>query len=489
MSPSAEFEITARFEMPLSVPRYLSPPPRPSQPVVNARETIVALFDADSFVEHEPSNESSCLVGEGFIDQRKAYLIADAPYAEVPEDFATLHGKKMNLLKRIEKHPHPLIVLANAFRLYQPKGMFIATPGFPDFLMGKTGATAYLRELGRLSGVVPTVALCLGKLFGGGTLNAPLCDAYAFIRKTTVTFPRPDLYKRMTRDAAGAELLGDAEMHCSVSGLGDALVDSRADGVEWVKRYLSYFPTNFKHLPPVLPRTLALAHDNRDLKIEPLIPFDVRKLIDVFVDPKSFFEIKELYAREVVTGFARLGGVPIGIVANNSKVKSGAIFPETCKKVAKFVSLCDSFSIPIVMLADTPGFMVGAGLDQAGAVKLAALVCSVLAKATVPKALVIVRNAFGGGLFMTGPGFMDTVVAFPQAKIGPFGAATIRPPESRHEADAAVDMQAMSDMGRMMERGLLDQIVEPATLREYLIGFLGQQKRRPPDSPRTVLCL
>ena len=456
---------------------------------MSARDAIASLFDARSFVEHEPGEESSCIVGEGFVDDRKTYLVADAPYAEVPKDFATLHGKKLALLRKVHEDPHPLIVLADAFRVYQPKGMFIATPGFPEFLLGRTSATAYLRELGRLSGVVPTVALTVGNLFGGGTLNAPLCDAYVFARRQRVTFSRPDLYKKMTGDATAVETLGSAETHCSVSGLGDALVETHADGVAWVKRYLSYFPSSYKQLPPVLSGASARRHDRSDLRIEANIPFDIRKLIAVFTDPGSFLELKELYAREAVVGFARLAGLPIGIVGNNSKVKSGAILPGSCKKMSKFISLCDAFSIPLVFLADTPGFGVGIGLDEAGAIKLAAQVSQLLARSTVPKALVIVRNAFGGGIFMAGPGLVDTVVAFPEAKIGPFGALTIRPPETPDEVEALVDMKDLSDMRRLLQRGLLDDIVEPATLRDYLVRFLHAQTRTPPASPRGVLCV
>jgi acetyl-CoA carboxylase carboxyltransferase component len=445
------------------------------------------LFDARSFVEREPDEESSCIVGWGFVDGRKTYLVADAPYAEVPKDFATLHGKKLRLLHEVHEDPHPLIVLADAFRVYHPKSLFIATPGFPEFLLGKTSATAYLRELGKLTGVVPMVALTVGNLFGGGTLNAPFCDAYVFARNQRVTFSRPELYKKMTGDATGVESLGCAEMHCAVSGLGDALVETHADGVAWIKRYLSYFPPSYRELPPVVTNGPA-RRDGSDLRIEPTIPFDIRKLIAAFTDPGSFLEIKELYAREVAVGFARLGGVTIGVIGNNSKVKSGAIFPDTCRKMAKFISLCDAFSIPLVILADTPGFGVGLGLDQAGAISAAAQVSKLLARSTVPKALVIVRNAFGGGVFMAGPGLVDTVVAFPHAKIGPFGALTIRPPETPYEADALVDMQALTDMRRLLERGLIDDIVEPPNLHDYLHRFLRAQTRIAPASPRGVLC-
>ncbi len=455
---------------------------------MTARATIPFLFDAGSFVEHEPGEESSCLVGQGLVDGRKTYLVADAPYAEVPDDFATVHAKKLSLLRRVHDDPHPLIVLADAFRLYRPQGMFIATPGFPEFLLGKVSATAYLRELGRLSGVVPMVALTVGNLFGGGTLNAPLCDAYVFARNQRVTFSRPELYKKMSGDAAGFETLGSAAMHCSASGLGDALVETHADGAAWVKRYLSYFPASFKQLPPVVAAASAHPSSTSELRIEAGIPFDVRKLIAVFVDPGSFLEMKELYAREVVVGLARLGGTTIGVVGNNSKVNAGAILPGSCRKMSKFIALCDAFSIPLVFLADTPGFGVGVGLDEAGAIPLASNVIGVLARSTVPKVLVIVRNAFGGGMFMAGPGLVDTVVAFPDAKVGPFGAATIRTPETDHERAALADMKDLSDMRRLQQRGLLDEIVEPATLRSYLERFLRAQKRKPPAAPRGIAC-
>jgi acetyl-CoA carboxylase carboxyltransferase component len=455
-------------------------------------ERIALLFDRESFVELSPGEESSAMTGYGLIDGRKTYLIADTPYAEVPNDFATLHAKKISLLKEIEKDPHPLVLLADAFRIHPPKGNFIATPGFPEFLMGKGSATAYMRELGKLSGVVPIVATLVGDSWAGGTVPPALCDTYVLIKKYRMTFARPELYLRMTGDHGGLGELGSAEMHCTESGLGDALVETEQDALAWIKRYLSYFPASYQALSPTAPPDRCLPPSQEKIEsfnIEPRRSFDARKLIDCFVDRDSFLELKEGYANEVATGLARVNGRAVGIVGHNTMNKFGAIYPSSCKKIAKFVTLCDSFSIPLIFLADTPGFMIGVGFDEEGAIKTAALVCATLAKTTVPKSLVIVRNAFGGGLFTTGPGFADSVVAFPDAKIGPFGSVTIRPAESAEEAQGFRDMMDMAEMSRLLERGLLDRIVDQRSLRSYLVDFLEKNQPGPRSAPKGVLCI
>src|SRR5262249_7115060 len=206
------------------------------------------------------------------------------------------------------------------------------------------------------------------------------------------------------------------------SGCGDLLVKTEVEAIEAAKAYFRLLPENFSKAPP---RAEPRPPKRADKTIEEMIPgdqnkpFDMYQLIDAIIDEGSWFEIKKLYAQEVITGLARMDGRTIGIVANQPKYKGGVLFVDSADKATRFIWLCDAFNIPLLYLADVPGFMIGTRVEREGIIRAGAKMISAVSEATVPRISVIVRKAYGAGLYaMSGPGFApDATLALPQAMI------------------------------------------------------------------------
>jgi acetyl-CoA carboxylase carboxyltransferase component len=222
------------------------------------------------------------------------------------------------------------------------------------------------------------------------------------------------------------EELGGARMHCEVSGCGDLLAKTEEECIARAREYLAFMPQRAgERTAPAAPKP-PKAGARRIDDIMPLNhnqSFDVLHVIDALVDEGSFFEVKKLFAREVVTGFARLGGRTIGVVASQPKWKGGVLFVDSADKAARFIWLCDAFEIPLLFLADVPGFMIGKTVERQGIIRHGAKMISAVSDATVPKVCVVLRKAYGAGLYaMCGPGFEpDATIALPQASIAVMG--------------------------------------------------------------------
>ena len=210
-------------------------------------------------------------------------------------------------------------------------------------------------------------------------------------------------------------------MHCTVSGCGDLLCASEEEAIGEARRWFGYMPESFRALPPLASPRPPRAGPS----IETLIPqdqnrpFDMMGIVEALVDEGSFFEVKKLWAGEIVTGLARLDGRVVGVVANQPKVKGGVLFVDSADKAARFIWLCDAFNVPLLYLADVPGFMIGTKVERAGIIRAGAKMVSAVSDATVPRISVVVRKAYGAGLYaMDGPGFGPSAcLALPQAMI------------------------------------------------------------------------
>jgi acetyl-CoA carboxylase carboxyltransferase component len=237
----------------------------------------------------------------------------------------------------------------------------------------------------------------------------------------------PRMAEMVIGEKVTLEEMGGARMHCEVSGCGDLLAKDERSCIAAARDYLAYLPQRGGEKPPVAE---ARAPKPGAKRIDDVIPanqnqaFDIAAVIDAVVDEGSFFELKKLYARELVTGFARLEGRPIGIVASQPKWKGGVLFVDSADKAARFIWLCDAFGLPLVFLADVPGFMIGKAVERQGIIRHGAKMISAVADATVPKLCVVLRKAYGAGLYaMCGPGFdPDATIALPQAMIAVMGA-------------------------------------------------------------------
>jgi acetyl-CoA carboxylase carboxyltransferase component len=219
--------------------------------------------------------------------------------------------------------------------------------------------------------------------------------------------------------------MGGARMHCEVSGCGDLLAKSEAECIAAARAYLSYLPSRAGERPPVAEARAPRAGKSVD-EIMPLNhnqAFNILDVIDTLVDEGSFFEIKKLFAKEIVVGFARMNGEVVGIVASQPKWKGGVLFVDSSDKAARFIWLCDAFEVPLVFLADVPGFMIGKAVERQGIIRHGAKMISAVSDANVPKFCVVLRKAYGAGLYaMCGPGFdPDATLALPQASIAVMG--------------------------------------------------------------------
>jgi methylmalonyl-CoA decarboxylase subunit alpha len=283
--------------------------------------------------------------------------------------------------------------------------------------------------------------------------------------------------------------MGGARVHASVSGCGDNLAADDAEAIEMARIWLSYFPTSWREAPPVAPA--AKPQTSLTASMIPASPtegYDMRRLIDALVDADSFFEVKPLWAPELVIGLARLDGYPVGIVANNPAVKGGVLFVDSADKAARFIWCCDAFNVPLVFLCDVPGFMIGSQVERQGIIRHGAKMVTAVSEATVPKVSVIVRKAYGAGLYaMAGPAFEpDACIALPSAQIavmGPEAAvnavyankiAAISDPLERDAfvAERRDEYESDVDLLRLASDLVIDAVVQPEALRDELVSRL-----------------
>jgi len=278
----------------------------------------------------------------------------------------------------------------------------------------------------RLSGVVPQITILFGASPAGAAYVPAFSDLVIMVdQKASAFLGSPRMVEMVIGEKVSLEELGGAKMHCSVSGLGDLLAKDDLEAIDLCKKYFAYFPQNFQEKPPVFPasepetgRAIAeIIPENQNQ------PFDMYELISRVVDAGSFLEYKPLFARELITGWARIEGKVVGIVANQPKVKGGTLFVDSSDKGARFIWFCNAYNIPLVFLADVPGYMVGSQVERAGIIRHGAKMISAVSEATVPKISVIVRKCYGAGLYaMAGPAFgTDSVLALPSAMIAIMG--------------------------------------------------------------------
>lgn len=353
---------------------------------------------------------------------------------------------------------------------------------------GRRGAGRIFYNEVKLSGKIPQICLLFGPSAAGGAYIPAFCDIVIMVEgNASMYLGSPRIVEMVTGEKATLEQLGGARMHCSVSGCGDVLAKSEEEAIALARTYLSYFPANFTEKPPVQQsRPPADSRVPLDAIIpgDQYTPFDMVQLIDGLIDEQSFFEIKRLFAKELITGLARLAGKPVGIIANQPKTKGGILFHDSADKAAKFISLCDAFHIPLLFLCDVPGFMVGTTVEQAGIIRHGAKMIAAVSEATVPKISVIVRKAYGAGLYaMAGPAFEpDCCLALPSAQIavmGPEAAVNAvyankiaELPETERSAfiaDKREEYRKDIDLYQLASEMVIDDIVPARSLRRELM--------------------
>ncbi len=278
----------------------------------------------------------------------------------------------------------------------------------------------------RLSGVVPQVALMFGPSPAGAAYTPAFADIAIMVEGNASAYlGSPRMAEMVTREKVTLEEMGGARMHCAVSGLGDFLAENEAHAIQLARDYFRYMPQNYLGKVEDVP-VVAPASDRPLQEIVPVAQnraFNMYDFIDSLIDGGSFLEVKKLFAPEIITGYARLGGKAVGIVANQPRVKGGVIFVDSSDKATRFINTCNAFNIPLLFLADVSGFMIGSAVERAGIIRHGAKFIAAVSQAVVPKISVIVRKCYGAGLYaMAGPAFgTDAVIALPTAQIAVMG--------------------------------------------------------------------
>jgi acetyl-CoA carboxylase carboxyltransferase component len=280
--------------------------------------------------------------------------------------------------------------------------------------------------------------------------------------------------------------MGGARMHCTVSGCGDFLVQSDEEAITLCQRYLTYMPQSFREEPLMADAVEPASTKPIDSLIpeEPAKGYDMRRVVDALVDAGTFMQVKELYAKELITGFARMGGRAVGVLANQPMQKGGVLFVDSADKASRFIWLCDAFNIPLLFLADVPGFMIGTQVERAGIIRHGAKMISAVSEASVPKISVILRKAYGAGLYaMSGPGYdPDATIALPSARIAVMGpeaavnAVFAKKLDGLSPEDAAARRAELEreysedvDIYKLASELIVDHVVEPENLRAELL--------------------
>lgn len=343
----------------------------------------------------------------------------------------------------------------------------------------------------KMSGVVPQISIMFGPSPAGAAYTPAFADIAIMVEGNASAYlGSPRMAEMVTREKVTLEEMGGARMHCTISGLGDFLAQSEEDAIRIARDYFRYMPQNYLEKPAAAEPKLP-ASDRPLSEIVPEVqskPFNMYDFINSLVDADSFLEVKKLFAPELITGFARLNGRAVGIVANQPRVKGGVIFVDSSDKGTRFVNTCNAFNIPLLFLADVSGFMIGSAVERAGIIRHGAKFIAAVSQAVVPKICVVARKCYGAGLYaMAGPAFgTDAVIALPTAQIAVMGPeAAINavfanqiaqlPAEEREpfrkmmEAKYAEDI----DIFRLASELIVDTITPFESLRGELIARYG----------------
>ncbi len=467
-----------------------------------ARERISLLVDDGSFTEDgryanalaDGLPADGVITGTALIDGRPAALMANDSTVKAGSWGSRTVEKIIRIIEKAYSSGLPMIYLVDSAgaRITDQVQMF----------PGRRGAGRIFHAQVRASGSIPQVCALFGPSAAGGAYIPAFCDFVAMVEgNASMYLGSPRMVEMVVREKTTLEEMGGARMHCTVSGCGHFLALTERDALGAVRAYLSYLPGNWEQAPPTAP-----PRDPEPADLRALVPaserqaFDMRRYVRGLVDEGSLFEVHALWARELLVGFARVGGRVTGIVANNPMYKGGVLFVDSADKGTRFIQTCDAFGIPLLFLADVPGFMVGTAVERQGIIRHGAKMISAVSDATVPKICVVVRKAYGAGLYaMAGPGFEpDATLALPTAKIAVMGAeaavnavyagklAEITDPDERAAETARLRQAYDRDIDIMRLAGdlVVDDIVEPEDLRAELIRRFAAARGKDRATPR-----
>jgi acetyl-CoA carboxylase carboxyltransferase component len=475
---------------------------------LSVRERIDLLFDAGSFVEfgllatgkstkgedYDPEKTAAdgVVTGHGKVEGRDVYVIA--------YDFTVMAGsigfvgeaQKTSRVRDLAlRNRCPIVWLLDSAgaRIQDATGSTFASTGFLFW------------DQVNISGVVPQVSAMMGPCSAGTAYIPGLSDFVPMVKETSsMSLAGARLVKAATGEEVTDHDMGGSQVHCYQSGVGDNEVEDDAACIAAVREFLGFLPSSNLEQPP-----LKLTEDPSDRLVEGLekiVPtnmrqaYDMRRVIKKIADDGHFFEVKPTWAKNIIIGFVRMGGRPVGVVANQPMVKAGSLDNDSADKAARFIRMCDAFNVPLLFMQDVPGFIVGKEVESKGIIRHGAKMLYAVSEATVPKITVIVRKAYGAGYYvMCGKGYYpDLIVAWPTAEIsvmGPEGAVNII---FNKQIDAAEDPAATRKVYEDMIRetispyiaaswGMIDDVIDPAETRKVIIDGLEVASRKKVERP------
>jgi acetyl-CoA carboxylase carboxyltransferase component len=473
---------------------------------LTARERIDRLIDAGTFtelglhagihysvrgLEDKQAPADGVITGYGEVDGR---LVAVAAY-----DFTVMAGsmgmtgemkvtrlRELALTKRI---PFVWLLDSAGARIQEAVGSLFA------------GSGHLFREEVIASGVIPQVAALMGPCAAGTAYIPGLADFVPMVRgRGSMALAGPHLVRAAIGEDVTQEELGGSRVHCRKSGVGDLEVADDEECIARIKQYLSFFPAHCEEAPPV--RSSADPVERMDEELLDVLPESNRKPYDMYevirriVDDGEWLDLKPQFARTIITCLARMGGRPVGIVANQPRQLGGILDNDSADKAARFVTLCDAFGIPLLFLVDVPGFMVGTKVEAAGIIRHGAKMLHAVAAATVPKVTVVVRKAYGAGYYvMNGRAYEpDLIVAWPSAEISVMGAEGAVEIVFRRLVDEAEDpaakraeliagYQELIDVYRAAGNDMIDDVIDPRETRPTVIRALAMAQGKRVERP------
>ncbi|MEO7428373.1 MAG: acyl-CoA carboxylase subunit beta [Acidimicrobiales bacterium] len=451
------------------------------------RHRLALLLDEGSFVEDALLANSAAtdlpadgvITGVGRVDGRPVCVMANDPTVKAGSWGARTVEKIVRLTEHALAHELPV------FWLVDSAGARITDQ--VELFPGRRGAGRIFYNQVKLSGKVPQICCLFGPSAAGGAYIPSFCDIVIMVEgNASMYLGSPRMAEMVIGEQTTLEEMGGARMHATVSGCGDNFAHDDADAIDQARAVMHYLPRTWKEAPP----TYESAPPVRELTSS-MVPvadtqgYDMHEVIDSLVDAESFFEVKPLFAPELIVGFGLLDGRPTGIVANNPMALGGALFVDSADKAARFIWWCDAFNVPLVFLADVPGFMIGTQVERQGIIRHGAKMVTAVSEATVAKISVIVRKAYGAGLYaMSGPAFApEATIALPTAKIAVMGpeaavnavfANKIAAIDDPQERDAFVAEQRKLyeedvDLYRLASELVIDAVVDFGDLRAELI--------------------
>jgi acetyl-CoA carboxylase carboxyltransferase component len=467
------------------------------------RERVALLLDPGTFVEDgalanglNPDLPADGVVtGLGKVDGRPVALMANDSTVKAGSWGARTVEKIVRIQEQAGRYGIPLFYLVDSAgaRITDQVEMF----------PGRRHAGKIFDLEVKLSGAVPQVCVLFGPSAAGGAYIPAFCDVVIMVEgNASMYLGSPRMAEMVIGEKVTLEEMGGARMHCEVSGCGDVLCRDEREALGVARDWLGYFPQRALESPPA--RETVPARPGRPidemLPARESQPFDMLELVETLVDGGTFLEVKKLWARELITGLGRIRGRPVGIVASQPKWKGGVLFTDSADKGARFIQLCDAFGIPLLFLADVPGFMVGRKVEREGIIRHGAKMISAVAEATVPKMCVVVRKAYGAGLYaMCGPGFCpDATLALPQASIAVMGAEAAvnavyfnkiqeMPPGERPDYVERLrgDYRRDVDLYKLAGELIVDAVVPGAALRDEVAARLDlATTKRDPRFPK-----